>query len=266
MWSGSVGCHAQPRPTRRTGASTSGRARTGGRDPLAFGDALARMVAERGWDTTTAAAATTSSVISQWPAIAPELAGKVEAVRFDSTTRTLHLLPATPAYRTQLTLHQREIIAKVNTVVGPDTVQHLEILLPAALTAANSSHEPVGLSTPTTAPAPAAAEAPVKTRADASAGFHQVLAAHQAAWAPERKTDPKVLAAARRQARDQAREPVEQFGDGRQALADPEARTAAARSRSSEAPRARALQRLAAERAELPTITPAAARQMSRTA
>ncbi|MCX4902325.1 hypothetical protein [Streptomyces sp. NBC_00892] len=76
-----------------------------------------------------------------------------------------------------------------------------------------------------------------------------------------------VLAAARRHVRDQAREPVEQFGDGRQALADLEARTAAARSRPSDASRARALQRLAAERAELPTITPAAtARQLSRTA
>ncbi|MER5617826.1 hypothetical protein [Streptomyces sp. NPDC002215] len=71
------------------------------------------------------------------------------------------------------------------------------------------------------------------------------LAEHRAAWARERKTDPKVLAAARRQVRDQAREPVEQFGDGRQALADLEARTAAARLRFSDASRARALRRLA---------------------
>ncbi|MGW2110923.1 hypothetical protein [Streptomyces sp. NPDC001948] len=73
-----------------------------------------------------------------------------------------------------------------------------------------------------------------------------------------------MLAAARRQVRDQAREPVEQFGDGRQALVDLEARTA--RSRSSDASRARALRRLATERAGLSTITPAAARQVSRTA
>ncbi|MGW2110926.1 DciA family protein [Streptomyces sp. NPDC001948] len=253
---------AQPRPKRRTGASASGRARTGGRDPLAFGDALARMVAERGWDTTTAAAATTSSVINQWPAIAPELAGKVDAVRFDSTTRTLYLLPATPAYRTQLTLHQREVIAKVNTVVGPDTVQHLEILLPAALTTARASHRPAAPSTPTTAPPTAGATGAaraVKTRADASAGYHQALAAHRDTWSPETKTDPKVLAAARRQIRDQAREPEEHFGDGRQAPEQLRAKAAAQQQvRSSSVSRARALQRLAAERSGLTTITPAA--------
>ncbi|MFE0695067.1 hypothetical protein [Streptomyces sp. NPDC058869] len=42
-----------------------------------------------------------------------ELAGKVETTQFDATTGTLHLRPATPAYRTQLTLHQKQITAKV---------------------------------------------------------------------------------------------------------------------------------------------------------
>ncbi|MFF8798149.1 hypothetical protein [Streptomyces globisporus] len=58
------------------------------------------MVAERGWATPAAAATIAGSVIDQWPAIAPELAGKVEAVQFDAATGTLHLRPATPAYRT----------------------------------------------------------------------------------------------------------------------------------------------------------------------
>ncbi|WP_329595914.1 DciA family protein (plasmid) [Streptomyces sp. NBC_01362] len=257
----------QPQAKRRTGASAPRRSRGAGRDPLSFGQAISKMVAERGWDSTAAAASAASSILDQWPAIAPELVGKVDAVRFDAETRTLHLRPATPAYRTQLTLHQKQITAKVNGAVGPDTVRHLEILRPTALTTVRSSHEPAALSTSTTVPAPAAPEAPVKTRSDASAGYHQVLTAHRAAWTAERKTDPKVLAAARRQVRDQAREPVEQFGDGRQALADLEARTAAARSRSSDASRARALQRLTAERAGLSTITPAAAaHQVRRTA
>ncbi|MEU3707312.1 hypothetical protein AB0E82_34100 [Streptomyces anulatus] len=52
------------------------------------------MLAERGWVTPAAAAATAGSVIAQWSAIAPELAGKVEAVRFDTATRTLHLRPS----------------------------------------------------------------------------------------------------------------------------------------------------------------------------
>ncbi|MFF1505386.1 hypothetical protein ACFVZR_37460 [Streptomyces sp. NPDC058316] len=94
-----------------------------------------------------------------------------------------------------------------------------------------------------------------------------VIDAHRAAWTTEKKTDPKVLAAAQRQIRDQAREPEERFGDGRQALEELRDKDAVrARVTSSDASRARALQRLAAERAGLPTITPAAPRQMGRTA
>ncbi|MFG3532738.1 DciA family protein [Streptomyces sp. NPDC047917] len=254
---------AQPQAKRHTGASAPPRSRGAGRDPLSFGQAISKMVAERGWDTTAAAAATTSSILDQWPAIAPELVGKVDAIRFDAAARTLHLLPATPAYRTQLTLHQKQVIAKVNAVAGPDTVQHLEILLPAVLTTARASCGPNTPSTPTTAPPPAGA---VKTRADASAGYHQALSAHRDTWTPEKKTDPKVLAAARRQIRDQAREPQERFGDGRQALKGLRTKAAAQARASSDASRARALQRLAAERAGLTTITPATAPRLDRTA
>ncbi|MEV5194719.1 DciA family protein [Streptomyces clavifer] len=78
-----------------------------------------------------------------WPAIAPELAGKVDAVDFDATTRTLHLRPATPAYRTELTFHQKRITAKVNNTVGPDTLQCVEILRPATLTTRPHREPPV---------------------------------------------------------------------------------------------------------------------------
>ncbi|MFE5096002.1 hypothetical protein ACFRCI_38080 [Streptomyces sp. NPDC056638] len=113
-----------------------------------------------------------------------------------------------------------------------------------------------------------ASQAPVKTRQDASAGYHQVLAAHQAAWTTGKKTDPKILGVAQRQIRNQAREPEDRFGDGRQALEELRDKAAAqAQETSRDAARARALQRLAAEGAGLTTITPAAtARQMGRTA
>ncbi|MFB7186423.1 hypothetical protein ACFCZT_14160 [Streptomyces sp. NPDC056230] len=102
-------------------------------------------------------------------------------------------------------------------------------------------------------------------RRDAPA--RSVIAAHRAAWTTEKKTDLKVLAAAQRQIRDQAREPEERFGDVRQALEELRDKVAVqARVTFSDASRARALQRLAAERAGLPTITPAAPRQVGRTA
>ncbi|EDY48725.1 hypothetical protein SSCG_01753 [Streptomyces clavuligerus] len=45
----------------------------------------------------------------------PGLAGKVVAVRFERDTRTLYLRPCSDAYRTQLDLDQRQIMAKILT-------------------------------------------------------------------------------------------------------------------------------------------------------
>jgi predicted nucleic acid-binding Zn ribbon protein len=120
---------SQPQPQRRTGASASRAARTSGRDPLPFATALSRMIAERGWDVATRG----GSVIDQWPAIAPELAGKIAAVAFDDRTRTLRLRPVSPAYRTQVELYQRQILAKINAATGQDTVRHLYILAPGTV-------------------------------------------------------------------------------------------------------------------------------------
>lgn len=67
----------------------------------------------------------------------------------------------------------------------------------------------------------------------------------------------EVQAATERDLHDRLREPEENVADGRQALDEPHAKTEAAqqRVRPSEVSRARALQRLAAERAGRATIT-----------
>ncbi|MFJ4710123.1 DciA family protein [Streptomyces anulatus] len=245
-----------PQP-KRTRTTTIRNQRSGGREPLPLALSLSRMVAERGWVTPAAEAATAGSVIDQWPAIAPELTGKVNAVHFDTSTRTLHLRPATPAYRTQLTLHQKQITAKINDAIGPDAVRHLKILRPAALTSP-SSHD-------ARTPAPAAAPQPAATprqeaREEAPEGYREAIAAHRATWTRQQHTNPRIQAAAERQLRERLREPVEHFADGRQALEELRAKAAAQqRVRPSEVSRARALQRLAVERAGLSTISPAAA-------
>ncbi|WP_331737362.1 DUF721 domain-containing protein (plasmid) [Streptomyces sp. NBC_00984] len=262
----------QPQAKRRSGASAPPCSRGAGRDPLSFGQAISKMVAERGWGSPAAAASAASSILDQWPAIAPELVGKADAVRFDAETRTLHLRPATPAYRTQLNLHQKQITAKVNDAVGPDTVRQLEILRPSTLTT-SPPHEPPftgGSQTPapSAAPQPAAvSKDPVRRKAPE--GYCEALAAHRATWnTTQRQTSPKIQAAIDRQIRERLREPDNAFADGRQAVEEPRAKAAAQqRARSSDAARARALQRLAAERVGLPTITPVAApERLGRTA
>ncbi|MEU0102947.1 DciA family protein [Streptomyces sp. NPDC006267] len=246
-----------PQP-KRIRTTTTRNQRSGGREPLPFADALSRMVAERGWATPAAAAATAGSVIDQWPAIAPELAGKVEAVQLDPATGTLHLRPATPAYRTQLTLHQKQIVAKVNAAVGPDTVRHLEILRPAALASPHQAPRSDARRAPASAAAPQPVVASVEcARQEAPEGYREALAAHRATWNTTRQhTNPEVQAAAERQLRERLREPEEHFAEGRQALQELRAKAAAQQQvRPSDASRARALQRLAAERAGLASIT-----------
>ncbi|MEU0703369.1 hypothetical protein ABZ513_21495 [Streptomyces bacillaris] len=84
----------------------------------------------------------------------------------------------------------------------------------------------------------------------------------------QQHTNPDIQAAAERQLRERPREPEEHFADGHQAIQELRAKAAAQQQvRPSDASRARALQRLAAERAGLTTITPAATtRPMGRTA
>lgn len=98
--------------------------RTGGRDPLTLAGAIERMVAERGWKTPVAG----GNVLGQWADIAPELAGKIHAERFDDDTGTLHLRPASDAYGTQLRLHQTRIISTINKHMGENLVRTIRTL------------------------------------------------------------------------------------------------------------------------------------------
>ncbi|MBT2376031.1 hypothetical protein J7E90_01265 [Streptomyces sp. ISL-111] len=106
------------------------------------------------------------------------------------------------------------------------------------------------------APQLTAPAAPMQ-RADPPEGYREAIAAHRATWNTTRQhTNPEIQAAAERQ----LREPAEHFADGRQALEKLRAKAADQQQvRPSGVSRARALQRLAAERAGLTTIAPAAA-------
>ncbi|MEU5403607.1 DUF721 domain-containing protein [Streptomyces sp. NPDC005963] len=168
------------------------------------------VFAERGWD----AAARCGSVLDQWPAIAPELAGKVAAVSFEEETRTLHLRPCSDAYRTQLNLHQRQIIAKVNAAVGENTIRHLKILVPGGVDApaAPAPAPPAYGTAPVRAePAPAGQSAGPRPK---NPGYLAALAAHQKhPNTHDTAMDARVRAATEDQTRRlrQNREPEEAF-------------------------------------------------------
>ncbi|PJN24719.1 hypothetical protein CG717_31975 [Streptomyces sp. CB02613] len=238
------------KPKRRTTTVV----RRDGREPLGLGSAISMMMTERGM----AAPAAGGSVLADFDtilaAVVPELAGRVQAVAFDAETGRLEVAPDAPVVGTQLRWSAPKLIATANERVSGASVRALHVLAPAPITAspATAAAEP--------APQPTAPAAPMQ-RADPPKGYREALAAHRATWNTTRQhTNPEVQAAAERQLRERLREPAENFADGRQALEELRAKAAAQqRVRASDASRARALQRLAAERAGLATIAPAAA-------
>ncbi|WEH43989.1 DciA family protein [Streptomyces sp. AM 2-1-1] len=238
------------KPKRRTTTVV----RRDGREPLGLGSAISRMLTERGMTGPAAG----GSVLARFDAIltvvAPELVGRVRAVGYDADTGRLDVVPDIPAVATKLRWTAPKLAAAANAQVPGANVRTVHVLPPAPATAGPAvAAEPV----PPTVPAGPAVRLP------APAGYHEALAAHRATRQEKTVTDSKVQAAAERQIREQAREPEELFGDGRKALEELAAKAAAQQraATSSDAARARALQRLAAERAGLTTIPPAGVRE-----
>ncbi|MFG2211036.1 DciA family protein [Streptomyces sp. NPDC048638] len=150
-------------PKRRTVA------RRNGRDPLGLGGALAQLVTERGWETPAAG----GSVMDRWSAIvSPEIAANLRPAAFDQSSGRLDLVPATGAWATQARLISAQLTRQANTAVGTEAVRQIRVM-------------PVGARTSIAGPAPApepAAPAPaprgeIRTRENASAGYHRARAA-----------------------------------------------------------------------------------------
>lgn len=200
-----------PRETRRARQTSR---RTDGRDPLPLGTAISRLTDEYAWNTPTAG----GGIIDQWPSIAPELAGKVAAVRFDADTGTLHLRPGSPAYAMQLRTFQQQIIDQICAKTGSGIVTALHVLAPGAVPQTPAAGRP-----DSPEPRPVAPPEP-RTRDDAHPGYHHALAAIRR---PGHTTDPAIRAARERQERTQAREPETKFTDAIAAQEDAAAQAAA---------------------------------------
>ncbi|MFC8705857.1 DUF721 domain-containing protein [Streptomyces anulatus] len=246
------------KPKRRTTTAV----RRDGREPLGLGSAISMMMTARGM----AAPAAGGSVLADFDtiltAVVPELAGRVTAVAFDAETGRLDVAPDLPAAGTQLRWSAPKLVAAANERVSGANVRALHVLAPAPVKAG-----------PTTtaaelAPQPIAHATPIQ-RADPPEGYRDAIAAHRATWNTTwQHTRPEIQAAAERQLRERLREPEDRFADGRQALAELRAKAAVQqRVRPSDVSRARALQRLAAERGGLAIIPSAAApERLDRTA
>ena len=106
---------AARRPVRREGLrSGSG---PDARDPVRFGEMISRLVAERGWEDTTAAA----SVLANWDRlVGPEIAEHCRPASL--TDGELVLVAESSAWATQLRLLTRTMTARLAERVGPGVV------------------------------------------------------------------------------------------------------------------------------------------------
>jgi predicted nucleic acid-binding Zn ribbon protein len=96
------------------------------RDPVLFGAAIRRLVAERGWEETTTAA----GVLANWDRlVGPEVADHSRAESL--VDGVLVLVAESTAWATQLRLLTRTIQARLKEQVGPDVVTSIVVRGPA---------------------------------------------------------------------------------------------------------------------------------------
>lgn len=189
----------------RTGTAV----RRDGREPVGLGAAIGALIAERAWELPAAGGA----LHKRWAAIAPDLAGHVAAVGYETDTGELTLRPDSTAWATKARMETARIIAAANRAAGRQTVRTVRVLAPGTVAA-----DAVTTAAPEPVRAPVA-EGPPRTRETASPGYHRALAAHhEHRRVGDDDMDLRIRAAAERQNRAliRCREPEEAFTEAAQ--------------------------------------------------
>ncbi len=113
-----------PRAPRRAGPAP--RQAGDARDPMAFGAAIQRLVADRGWEATTSAA----RVVGEWDRlVGPEIADHCRPASL--VDGELVLVAESSAWATQLRLLTRTLVRRLEEAVGPGVVSTIVVRGPA---------------------------------------------------------------------------------------------------------------------------------------
>ncbi|MGW5690302.1 DciA family protein [Streptomyces asiaticus] len=158
---------AKNQPTKKPKPRRATMRRGDGRDPISLGGAITGLITDHGWE----APATGGSVLDQWPVLCPDLAATVQPIHYDAETGRLDLRPASHAYAAQLRLSGSQLAQRINDKMGRAAVRTIRVLAPGAITPT------AGAAPGRDTARPPAADAPVRTRDDASPGYHQTRAA-----------------------------------------------------------------------------------------
>ncbi|MFR9797542.1 DUF721 domain-containing protein [Streptomyces sp. MS06] len=102
-------------------------ARSDGRDPLALGAAINRLITERGWE----APAAVGGVMGRWPQIVgADLAKHCEPERYDEDERVLVVRCDSTAWATNLRLLAPTLVARLNEDLGHGRVRMIKVIGP----------------------------------------------------------------------------------------------------------------------------------------
>ncbi|MFE9766817.1 DUF721 domain-containing protein [Streptomyces sp. NPDC005808] len=115
----------QKKQARRGGGLRSG-ARADGRDPMALGAAINRLLTERGWESPAAV----GGVMGRWPEIVGEdLAKHCVPLRYDDdpAERVLTVQCDSTAWATQLRLLAPELVKRLNQDLGHGAVRLIKV-------------------------------------------------------------------------------------------------------------------------------------------
>ncbi|MFD5301008.1 DUF721 domain-containing protein [Streptomyces rochei] len=117
---------AQQKKQARCGGLRSG-ARADGRDPMALGSAINRLITERGWETPAAV----GGVMGRWPQIVGEdVAKHCVPERYDEDERVLVVRCDSTAWATNLRLLAPTLVARLNEDLGHGSVRLIKVLGP----------------------------------------------------------------------------------------------------------------------------------------
>ncbi|MFI1533813.1 DUF721 domain-containing protein [Streptomyces anandii] len=108
---------------RRRGGARSG-ARGDGRDPMALGAAINRLITERGWETPAAV----GGVMGRWPQIVgADVAKHCVPEKYDEDERVLSVRCDSTAWATNLRLLAPTLVARLNEDLGHGAVRVIKV-------------------------------------------------------------------------------------------------------------------------------------------
>ena len=119
------------RRTNRQANLAASAARSGAapddRDPQLFGDAVERLVADRGWELSMAV----GGVIGRWAAVVgPDVAGHCQPESFDEANGILTVRAESTAWATQVRMLASVLVRRLNEELGDGTVSRVRVLGP----------------------------------------------------------------------------------------------------------------------------------------